>query len=238
MAYTREQFILEVAPSIQKNAKRTGILASVILAQAILESNNGNSGLTKEGNALFGIKADRSWRGKVWTGSTIEYSSGDRTSLVAGFRAYNSWEESIIDHSNFLMQNSRYHDLIGEKDYRKACQSLQEAGYATDPNYAKKLITLIEANRLNQYDVAIETKDQALASAVDKIIASGIPLQRSSWESKDGIKLSNVPALLSKLGGVDELVKEGVISQRVIWDEKRYTHNNVRSLLIKYAMTL
>lgn len=239
MAYTREQFIKKVGPIAQENAKVSKILPSLIIAQAILESNNGNSGLTTQGNALFGIKANTSWRGKVWTGSTIEYYDGKRTSIVAGFRAYESWKESIEDHSQLLTSLTRYRAVVGEKDYIKACKAIQAAGYATDPQYANKLIQLIETNRLTQYDVLQEeVVDQPLYDAVSKMIKSGIIIELDSWKHTDVMKLSNVPYLLPKLGGIDKLVQQGVISQRGIWDEKKYTKDNVRSLLIKYAAKL
>lgn len=236
MAYTREQFIKKVGPIAQEEAKTSKILPSLTIAQAILESGNGNSQLTIQGNALFGIKVNASWRGKVWTGSTVEYYDGNRTSIIAGFRAYNSWKESIVDHSLLLTKLSRYRAVVGERDYVKACRAIQAAGYATDPQYANKLIHLIENNHLAQYDVLQEeVVDQPLYEAVNKIIKLGIAIDLNSWKHTDVMKLSNVPYLLQKLGGVEKLVQEGVISQRAIWDEKKYTKSNVRSLLIKYA---
>ena len=190
-----------------------------------------------QGNALFGIKANKAWCGKVWTGKTIEYYDGNRTSITAGFRAYNSWQESIADHSKLLTGLSRYKAVVGEADYKKACKAIQAAGYATDPLYATKLIGLIEVNQLYKYDNVVE-EDKELSQAVSKIIKSGIKIDFNSWKRRDLIKLANVPGLLVKLGGVDKLVKEGIISQRVIWDKGTYTVNNVRSLLIKYAVTL
>ena len=238
MGYTREQFIKKVGPMAQENAKVSKILASLIIVQAILESNNGNSGLTTQGNALFGIKANTSWRGKVWTGSTVEYYDGQRTNIVAGFRAYDSWKESIEDHSKLLTSLPRYQAVVGEKDYIKACKAIQAAGYATDPQYANKLIQLIEANKLTQYDVWKEEIDQPLYDAVAKIIKSGIAIDLESWKHPDVIKIANVPYLLPKLGGIDRLVQQGVISQRALWDQKKYTADSVRSLLIKYAAKL
>ncbi|MBE6070072.1 MAG: hypothetical protein E7211_20640 [Clostridium lundense] len=221
----------------QEDSKKSKILASLTIAQAILESGDGNSGLTVQGNALFGIKANKSWRGKVWTGSTVEYYDGTRTSIVAGFRAYDSWQESIADHSELLTGLSRYKAVVGETDYKKACKAIQAAGYATDPLYATKLIGLIEVNQLYKYDNVVE-EDKELSRAVSKIIKSGIKIDFNSWERRNLIKLANVPELLIKLGGIDKLAQEGIISQRVIWDKGTYTVNNVRSLLIKYAATL
>lgn len=239
MAYSRVQFIKKIGPMAQADSIRSQILASLTIAQAILESNNGNSRLTIQGNALFGIKASSGWRGKVWTGSTIEYMNGMRQEIIAGFRAYDSWEESIHDHSAFLISNQRYQKVIGEKDYKKACLAIQKAGYATDPLYAQKLITLIEQEKLYQYDEGMQKEeDKQLAEAVSKIIRSGIKLDFNSWKRMDLMKLVYVPQLLVKLGGVDRLVQQGIMSQREIWDKGSYNSNHVRSLLIKFASKL
>lgn len=239
MAYSRVQFIKKIGPMAQGDSIRSQILASLTIAQAILESNNGNSRLTIQGNALFGIKASSGWRGKVWTGSTIEYMNGMRQEIIASFRAYDSWEDSIYDHSAFLISNKRYQKVIGEKDYKKACLAIQKAGYATDPLYAQKLITLIEQEKLYQYDVGMQKEeDKQLAEAVSKIIRSGVKLDYNSWKRMDLMKLVYVPQLLVKLGGVDRLVQQGIISQREIWDKGSYSSNHVRSLLIKFASKL
>lgn len=239
MAYTRAEFIAKIGPMAQKDAQTTQILASLTIAQAILESGDGNSQLTVQGNALFGIKATSSWRGKVWTGSTIEYYGGNRTNIIAGFRAYNSWEESIKDHSALLTEARRYRGVVGEKDYKKACQALQAAGYATDPLYAAKLISLIEAYQLTKYDnTLVNTVDELLYHAVSKIIKSGIVIDFNSWKRMDLMKLTNVPALLSKLGGLEKLIDDKVIGQQEIWGSNKYNEAHVRALLIKYAATL
>lgn len=237
MAYTRSQFIEKVGPLAQNDAKTSKVLASLTIAQAILESNNGNSTLTVEGNALFGIKATTSWRGKVWTGKTIEYYDGNRTSIIAGFRAYDSWEESIADHSALLTRLDRYKAVIGEKDYVKACKAISSAGYATDPQYLTKLIKLIEDNNLTRFDkeIVVIKDDLELFNAVRKIILNGINLNINAWKRTDLMNLNNVPALLTKLGGLDKLVVDKVITDKQLWLTKRYNANHVRSLLIKYA---
>lgn len=249
MAYTREQFISKVGPLAQADAKTSKVLASLTIAQAILESNNGNSTLTTQGNALFGIKATN-WRGKVWTGKTVEYYNPKTpTTITAGFRAYNNWQESIADHSKLLTSASRYSKVVGETDYKKACNAIAAAGYATDPKYASKLIQLIEANNLTRFDKVTED-DPELFNATSKIIKRGIDIDFNKWKRKDLFKLADVPFLVCKLAGIkvtgavskeqyeeaiDKLVLKQAISQRVIWDEKTCTENNVRSLIIKYS---
>ena len=237
MAYTRKQFIAKVGPMAQKDAKTSKILPSLTIAQAILESDNGNSELTVQANALFGIKATSSWRGKVWAGAIVEYYDCTRTNIIAGFRAYDSWQESILDHSAFLTGASRYKAVVGEKDYKKACKAIQAAGYATDPQYANKLISLIETNNLTEYDKEdlTSTIDEPLYQAVSKIIKSGIQLDFNSWKRVDLMNLKNVPALLNKLGGIEKLIQNKVITDTTLWRGRKYNTNHVRALLIKYA---
>jgi len=126
--------------------KRSGVPASITLAQGILESSNGNSRLAKEGNNHFGIKCKGSWQGK-----TI-YADDDRPQEC--FRAYANVYDSYADHSDFLRNNRRYSFLFELKktDYKNWAKGLKSAGYATNPKYADILISLIERFQLNNFD--------------------------------------------------------------------------------------
>jgi len=155
----REAFIAKIGAMASADMKQSGVLASLTAAQAILESNWGTSTLAVKANALFGIKADSRWKGRVFRKTTLEYNGTKFVTETALFRAYDSWQHSVSDHSAFLLSSSRYAGVVGEKDYKKACAAIQKAGYATDPNYAAKLIKLIELHGLAAYDkiVIIET---------------------------------------------------------------------------------
>ena len=146
----KKTFISKVKDGAIKGMKNYGVLASLTIAQAILESGWGSSALSTKANNLFGIKAHGSENYVVM--KTKEYVNGKYVTVDAKFRKYNSWNESIEDHAKFLVENKRYKNLIGEKDYKKVCKLIQQDGYATDPNYASSLTTLIEQNKLNQYD--------------------------------------------------------------------------------------
>lgn len=155
MTQEQKNFIEKVGKLAKDDAKTSGVLPSLTIAQAILESGWGKSGLTVKANALFGIKAYSSWTGKVYNCKTQECYDGKNYVTIDGcFRAYNSWEESVKDHGAFLKSLSRYKAVIGEKDYKKACKAIHEAGYATGPNYANQLINLIEQYNLTEYDKA------------------------------------------------------------------------------------
>ena len=157
MALTQKQqdFISEVGTFASADMKQSGILASLTIAQAILESGWGTSALAINANALFGIKADSRWSGRVYSTTTEEcYDGVNFTTVDALFRAYDSWEHSLTDHSAFIVGSSRYAKVIGEMDYKTACTAIHTAGYATDPEYAKKLIAIIENYNLAAYDAA------------------------------------------------------------------------------------
>ncbi|MET2985741.1 glucosaminidase domain-containing protein [Aureibaculum conchae] len=122
------------------------IPASITLAQGILESNSGRSRLSVKGNNHFGIKCHSSWTGKRM------YHDDDARQEC--FRKYEHPLTSFRDHSLFLYGRKRYADLfeLKKKDYKGWSKGLKKAGYATDPRYPKKLITLIETYELDKYD--------------------------------------------------------------------------------------
>lgn len=137
------QFIERLAPAAVASMKEFGVPASITIAQAALETGWGAS---VKGNNLFGIKGQGTER------ETREYVDGEWITVVAGFRVYPSWEASVRDHGRFLAERPRYASVIGATDYRAAAQALQQAGYATDPQYAAKLIAIIERWNLSAYD--------------------------------------------------------------------------------------
>lgn len=151
-------FIDRMAPAAMDTMRGTRIPASLTIAQAILESGWGESGLTNKANNLFGIK------GVGPAGSvpmpTKEYAGGQWITVTAWFRAYHTWSESIADHAQLLLAGTRdkparYHGVLGA-DYRTACYAIWSGGYATDPAYPDKLIKLIEHYKLGQYDFVEE----------------------------------------------------------------------------------
>lgn len=143
---TPNQYIATYAPIAIKEMKRTGIPASITLAQGMLESNNGNSKLAKKANNHFGIKCHSDWKGP-----SVRHDDDKRKEC---FRKYSSANESFRDHSDFLVEGSRYAFLFNYKptDYVSWAKGLKKAGYATDRKYAERLINIIEKYELYQYD--------------------------------------------------------------------------------------
>ena len=156
----RKQFINKVGEYAHKEMLQSGVLASLTIAQAVLESNYGTSSLAVKGNALFGIKADKNWTGKVFSKDTKEcYDGLNMVTITDTFRAYDNWKESIKDHSKFLRKD-RYKNVLGETDYKKACNEVYKAGYATDPMYPEKLIKIIKQYSLTRFDTVKEVKNK------------------------------------------------------------------------------
>lgn len=133
----------------KENMKQHGIPASITLAQGILESGVGQGSLSRRANNHFGIKCH-----KEWTGPSVRH---DDDSAQECFRKYEDPADSYRDHSLFLTTRSRYATLfeLRKDDYKAWAKGLREAGYATDPKYPDKLISLIERYQLNKYDVEV-----------------------------------------------------------------------------------
>ena len=131
--------------------QRSGVPASITLAQGILESRSGLSSLAADGNNHFGIKCHRNWKGK-----TMKVNDDAPNEC---FRVYKTAEESFRDHSDFLRYQDRYKDLFELKptDYKGWAKGLKKAGYATDPKYAEKLIKIIEDYQLYRFDTGETT---------------------------------------------------------------------------------
>ena len=138
--------------------ERTGIPASIKLAQGLLESGSGQSTLSREANNHFGIKCGGSWTGKTYKHKDDDYVNGKL--IKSCFRKFESAYESYIAHSEFLTTQRRYASLfsLSRQDYYSWAKGLKKAGYATDPAYATKLIDLIEKYQLFQYDDATSTR--------------------------------------------------------------------------------
>lgn len=145
-----QNFIESVAPGAIEGWQKYGVLPSITVAQAILESGWGSSTLATQGHNLFGIKG--SYNGQSITMPTEEYGGGGYYYTNAAFRKYPNNSASVSDHGNFLYSNSRYHNLLGDTNYVSVANKLHADGYATAPNYASSLISLVQTYNLTQLD--------------------------------------------------------------------------------------
>ena len=166
--YSGEAYINRYKAIAITEMNRSGIPASITLAQGLLESGNGNSSLAVEANNHFGIKCNTDWRGP-----TILKDDDQKDDC---FRVYKNPEESFKDHTEFL-KRKRYAFLfeLDKNDYRGWAQGLKQAGYATNPRYPELLISLVERYGLDQYDRKeneldkIKREDRVLAEITESI---------------------------------------------------------------------
>lgn len=154
-----EEFVGKIAKKDWEERKI--MLPSVVVAQAMKESARGNSELAREANALFGIKKN-GWTGRIYVKAATEQRADGSYYIVddTKWRAYDSWEQSILDHNTYIATRStdggrtlRYAPIIGCDNYVLVCQYLQECGYATSHSYAESLINdYIEKYNLTRFD--------------------------------------------------------------------------------------
>lgn len=173
-----DAFVERIAPAAQADWAKHQILPSLTLAQAIIESARGTSELATKANALFGIKASAPWTGKTYDKVTQEWDGSKYVSGVATFRAYDSWDASLVDHGEFL-QKDRYAKVRGEKNYKLACQYIKDAGYATSPTYTQTLIDTIEKNNLTVYDSVVNEG----TTMTDSALCSGYYYDHKKWNA-------------------------------------------------------
>ncbi|MFP4662845.1 MAG: glucosaminidase domain-containing protein [Bacteroidales bacterium] len=165
---TTEMYIDEYADWAVDEMKRTGIPASITLAQGILESGSGNSQLAVEAKNHFGIKCHSDWIGeKIYHDDDADQEC---------FRKYKNAYESFKDHSEFLMKYSRYAFLfdLEPTDYVGWARGLKKAGYATNPKYADILIGLIERHNLQEYDKGVKPQTDKLHVLADGTVRNRV----------------------------------------------------------------
>jgi len=160
---TPQQFISTLLPAARQVASELGVEPQLLLAQAALETGWGKHMISEQGKPsynLFGIKADAHWHGDVTGIATSEYRDGIKVNQQAQFRSYASYNESFRDYLQFLQTNGRYQQAIANPDNpRVFAKELQTAGYATDPDYAVKILRIY-----NQLTNAEATESNAVVN--------------------------------------------------------------------------
>lgn len=192
----REAYIEKYKVTAVKKMLEHGIPASITLAQGILESGAGQSGLAKNANNHFGIKCH-----KGWTGGTYIMDDDKKNEC---FRKYNNASESFEDHSLFLTTRGRYAFLFEYKvsDYKKWAHGLKKAGYATNPKYAHLLIKVIEDNKLDQYDKIKDLSELGIEDDVDELIADNKGKDNVPKEDFKPVSVSEAKRLVYENHGV------------------------------------
>lgn len=203
--------------------ERSGIPASIKLAQGILESNAGQSYLAQTANNHFGIKCGKYWNGpKAYREDDDFNSKGEK--IASCFRKYRSAEKSFVAHTNFLTDQAkayRYGFLfeLDKSDYKAWAKGLQSSGYATNPNYAKLLIRIIEDNKLYEYDkMASVTSPDIFAFEADKKFRNGLKIvYAESGDSpltialKNGLDYRNLVKYNEKLKDKYQVIEDNTV---------------------------
>jgi flagellar protein FlgJ len=150
----QRDFVQRLLPAALSAQQKTGIPAHFTVAHAALETGWGKSEPRgadgRQSFNLFGIKAGAGWRGAFVQAATTEVVAGVAQRRVERFRAYGSYAEAMNDYAQLLTSNPRYADVLGAREPARFAQALQSAGFATDPNYASKLMSVMGSNSLRQ----------------------------------------------------------------------------------------
>lgn len=206
---TAKELISKIGPLFTADQKRSGVLASVSMAQFILESGWGKSGLTQKANNAFGMKKNLSgntWPNSAWDGkSVVSMQTGEETedgkayTITAEFRKYSCIEDSIADHSAYLTgakdgDKLRYEGLKGCKKYKTAAQIIKTGGYATSTSYVKALCDIIKEYKLTDYEVKKKTTKPAESKPA---AAKSFKVQVTA----DDLRIRKTPSLQGEIVG-------------------------------------
>ncbi|MEJ1242228.1 glucosaminidase domain-containing protein [Chryseolinea sp. T2] len=162
---TRIEYIMKYASLVIEVCKNTAFFPSVMMAQALLESSSkegipGASLLASKYNNHFGIKARINWKGRKVALSTEEFMNGAMIAVKAWFRVYENAYQSFADRLQVILRNPRYRNggVFKASSANEQAQAIQRSGYATDPNYAAKLIAIIRKHKLEDLDKDVRTE--------------------------------------------------------------------------------
>lgn len=148
----RSEYIEKYKRAAINSTRWSGLFPSVLLAQGILESNNGNSSLTSLYNNHFGIKSSKDWSGDSVNLKTGEVIDNKDVVITDSFRVYKTPKQSFNDRNSFLKKYSRYENVFNANTPEEQAKEIHKAGYATARNYSDTLISIINDNNLKKYD--------------------------------------------------------------------------------------
>ena len=207
-----KELITKIGPLFTADQKKSGVLASVSMAQFILESGWGKSGLTQKANNCFGMKKSLSgntWPNSAWDGKSVvsmqtgeETEDGKEYTITAEFRKYACIEDSIADHSAYLTgakdgDKLRYEGLKGCKKYKQAAQIIKAGGYATSTSYVKALCDIIKEYKLTDYEVKKATKPATKPATTTKPAAKPFKVKVTA----DDLRIRKTPSLKGEIAG-------------------------------------
>jgi flagellar protein FlgJ len=189
---SRDEFVAAIWPHAEQAAQRLGVDPRAIVAQAALETGWGRHVTRhpdgRSSHNLFGIKADGRWSGPQVGARTLEFRDGALQREQASFRAYASPAESVADYAEFIAANPRYRDALATGDAARYLQELQRAGYATDPDYASKIMSIFNQDEFRTAVEAAQYRAPTAAmpgEAVVTLNTQASPVSPVSLESAD-----------------------------------------------------
>lgn len=203
----KSEFIPTIAPIVQKVNKEMGkpLFSSVVIAQAICESGWGQSKMMMKANAIFGIKAGSSWRGKVYNSKTNEcYDGVTMTTINACFRAYDNLEESIRDYFLLICKLTRYRNALFTSSAEECITEIKKGGYATDPNYITTIMSIINSNNLYKYDVENVENSVNNSTILDELVQKTLKGDYGNGEERKqklGAMYQQVQDVINKMYG-------------------------------------
>jgi hypothetical protein len=228
----KSQIIKSLIPGSLLSYEKYNILPSLTIAQAILET-----GWLQhvKGNNIFGIKWTKDCGYEVQELNTHEFINGVKTPMVCKFRKYNSLEDSLLDHGK-LLSFSRYKSVITSKEYKEACQNVYTSGYCTDHEYPKKLISIIEENKLYIYDAAPRSETSKNISTEDiKYLQSSLNLLKirdvnNTALAIDGVSGPLTISAIKKLQEILNLSMYGILGPEILSEVKSIMEKPLCSL--------
>ncbi len=199
----REEYIRKYQLLAIEEMGRSGIPASIKMAQALLESGNGNSELARKSNNHFGIKCKTGWKGQK-----VYFDDDEKGEC---FRKYKSVQESYIDHTNFLMTSPRYAFLfkLSPEDYKSWAKGLKQAGYATARHYDQTLIKIIEDHKLYRLDYKQSFSPLASQRApLNKGISDKMTI--NPYSRRQVVSINNLEAVVASEGDTYEILAQAL----------------------------
>ena len=209
----KSEFIPTIAPIVVAENKKRGnpLFSSVVIAQAICESGWGQSKIMMKANAIFGIKATTSWKGKVYNANTQEcYDGNTYTNITACFRAYNNLEDSIKDYFDLITGLDRYKKAIHAQSPLECITAIKNGGYATSPTYINTIMSIINSNNLTKYDAVENSVDNS--TNIDAIARDVITGKYGNGNERKN-KLGNLYEEVQKR--VNEILKNNVSKETI-----------------------
>lgn len=232
---TKNEFLETVAKLVVEENNRRGkpLFPSVVIAQAICESGWGQSQIMMKANAIFGIKATSSWKGKVYNANTKEcYDGVSYTNISACFRAYNNLHESISDYFDLITKAERYRKACVANSPLECITAIKNGGYATSPTYINTIMSIINSNNLTKYDDVEDVENSVDNSKTIEELAKEVIAGKYGNGNDRKNKLGNLYEEVQKR--VNEMLKNNV-SQETIYIVK--SGDTLSGIAQKYKTT-